>query len=272
MGDLLLVAPLIKKIPGPTALRTIRAVEATDVAAGAAKGAAEAAEGACFVAGTMVETPDGDKPIESLEVGDLVYAYDDGLITARVSRTFQHVGDHAADEIVDVTVRTEDGKESVIQATPNHPFFVPDRNEYVELGSLTPGVLLLTADQQTATILSMNYRDGKFDVYNIEVEGPHNYFVSDQKVLVHNKAAFARKPGIWSGKKVNNFIAKQLGLARKQLGNAVEKFKKSPEGAGRGGADNINIEYPSGEILDSNGESIGNIFDHVQNLKGRSRW
>lgn len=29
----------------------------------------------CFVAGTLVSTPDGPRPIESLRVGDLVWSY-----------------------------------------------------------------------------------------------------------------------------------------------------------------------------------------------------
>jgi len=114
---------------------------------------------------------------------------DTGIVSARVTQTFQHTGDKAADTIIDVTIRTADGQHTVLHATPNHPFFVPDRKEYVELGHLTPGTKLQTADQGEATIVAMNTRKGTFDVYNLEVEGPHNYYVGDQKVLVHNKAA-----------------------------------------------------------------------------------
>ncbi len=32
----------------------------------------------CFVAGTLIRTPDGDRPVESLKPGDLVMTYDDG--------------------------------------------------------------------------------------------------------------------------------------------------------------------------------------------------
>ncbi len=32
----------------------------------------------CFVAGTLIRTPDGDVPVEQLQVGDLVETYDDG--------------------------------------------------------------------------------------------------------------------------------------------------------------------------------------------------
>ncbi|MEN6372287.1 MAG: Hint domain-containing protein [Armatimonadota bacterium] len=112
---------------------------------------------------------------------------DTGIVSARVTKTFQHTGSNAANTLIDVTIRTLDGKQSVLHATPNHPFYVPNRKQYVELGELKPGTRLKTADYGEATIVAMNTRNGKFDVYNLEVEGPHNYHVGDQKVLVHNK-------------------------------------------------------------------------------------
>lgn len=149
---------------------------------------------------------------------DRVILVDTGIVSAPISHTFQHIDDNAVGTIIDVLIRTADGKEAILHATPNHPFYVPDRREYVELGELAPGTLLQTADHQQATVVSMNTRNGKFDVYNLEVEGPHNYYVSDQKVLVHNKPVWA------AGLKVTSAIGKDTRLTRaaKTAGKSVQ--------------------------------------------------
>ena len=48
----------------------------------------------CFVAGTLIKTPDGDKNIENISHGDKVYAYDAAtgdIAEKEVVRTFEHV-------------------------------------------------------------------------------------------------------------------------------------------------------------------------------------
>ena len=58
-------------------------------------------------------------------------------------------------------------------------------------------------------------------------------------------------------KKVTNSLAKRLGIDRRLLGKAIEKIKKF---SGRGGKDNIVIDE-FGNVLDDNGEILGNVFD-----------
>lgn len=69
----------------------------------------------CFVAGTPVLTPTGEKPIESLREGNLVIGADGR--SRRVLRRYEK------QSAVVTTVRLADGRK--IRVTPNHPFLTP---------------------------------------------------------------------------------------------------------------------------------------------------
>lgn len=140
----------------------------------------------CFVAGTLVLTPDGTRVIESLRPGDVVTAYDLASgVTAdhRLNRAFVHVVPAVLDIQVGITWVT---------CSPPHPFWVPGTG-WQRAGDLRPGTSLYTKDGSTVSIISIQERRGPFTVYNIEVDGLHTYHVSDVGVLVHNKAARAMK-------------------------------------------------------------------------------
>lgn len=119
---------------------------------------------------------------------------DTGTVSGRVTRIFQHTGPRAVGALIDVAVRSSEGTVTTTCATPIHPFYVPERRAYVEIGKLSPGTKLQTAGKGAATIVAMSTRRGSFDVYNLEVEGPHNYYVGDERILVHNKPLKIQPP------------------------------------------------------------------------------
>lgn len=80
---------------------------------------------ACFVAGTKVLTPLGDKNIEEVKVGDLVYGKD-GF--ERVTRTYKNWG-------TPILIR-KTRKGSVLHGTKEHPIWTENRG-WVTLGDLT---------------------------------------------------------------------------------------------------------------------------------------
>lgn len=135
---------------------------------------------ACFVAGTEILTPEGEKDIEDIKVGDWVIADNPttpGEIEKRqVLQTFVR----ETDVLVDLYV---DGE--VISTTEEHPFWVPDKG-WVEAGDLQVGDLFQTEDGVIIDIDWIGKREGDFEVYNFEVEDFHTYFISDLEVLVHN--------------------------------------------------------------------------------------
>lgn len=68
---------------------------------------------------------------------------------------------------------------------------MPAANDYVALEDLEVGTVLRTYRGSEATVLGLTWKPGEVEVYDIEVEGLHNFFVrglgSDAPgVLVHN--------------------------------------------------------------------------------------
>ena len=84
------------------------------------------------------------------------------------------------DALVDFYV---DGE--VISTTGEHHFWVPDYG-WVEAKDLIVGSLLQTGDGRVVDVDWVEKREGKFEVYNFNVEDFHTYFVSDLGILVHN--------------------------------------------------------------------------------------
>lgn len=89
---------------------------------------------------------------------------------------------HPASELVHVRTDSD-----TITATPNHPFWVQGRG-WVDAGLLASGDTLVLADGGRADIVSVTREklSGPVDVYNLEVEDFHTYFVVSAGVWVHN--------------------------------------------------------------------------------------
>jgi hypothetical protein len=89
---------------------------------------------------------------------------------------------HRATELVHV--RTA---EDTVTATPNHPFRVAGRG-WVAAGELAAGDTLYLADGGRTSILSVTREKlaSPIDVYNLEVEDFHTYFVASTGIWVHN--------------------------------------------------------------------------------------
>lgn len=180
---------------GNAALSGLAAVPVLGIFSGAAKIAKKVKRRGnlgymgCFTEDTLVATPDGDRPIADISIGDEVYTYDEQtgeIIIGTVSGTFTRT----ADAIIELTIADEDGTTYEILGTADHPFYVPAENGYIELGELNQGNVLQTFDGTLAIVQELDVLAGPFEVYNFEVEGTHNYFVASVDggplTLVHN--------------------------------------------------------------------------------------
>jgi hypothetical protein len=80
---------------------------------------------------------------------------------------------------------------SIIGATPEHPFFSIDRNNYIAVGELQLGEQVMTAGQNVVKFIAGKQRDRGEPVYNFEVWREHNYYVGSKEsgefLLVHNE-------------------------------------------------------------------------------------
>jgi hypothetical protein len=81
----------------------------------------------------------------------------------------------------------------VISTNGEHPFWVPARG-WVNAKDLVVGSLLQTEDPRVIDVAQVEKREGKFEVYNFNVEGIPTYFVSELGVLVHNTCAGGGSP------------------------------------------------------------------------------
>jgi RHS repeat-associated protein len=144
----------------------------------------------CFVAGTPVLTPDGVKPIEQVQVGELVAARDEttGLTSWRpVVRLIRP----PAQEIVWVTYVNPKGEQETIGATLEHPFRVVGRG-WVGAGALAAGDQLESLDV-TSVLRVVKVEHGRQPraTYNLEIDSDHSYFVGKQGAWVHNACSAA---------------------------------------------------------------------------------
>ncbi|MFC8597676.1 polymorphic toxin-type HINT domain-containing protein [Isoptericola sp. NPDC057191] len=159
---------------------------------GAKKAWCKVGFGTCFTAGTLVRTPEGDRPIEDLRPGDKVWAHD--LAT----------GTDELQLVMDTFVRTTTTlyhltiAGQVVTTTDEHPFMVRNMG-WILARDLQPGDILVTPDtgDGTGTVtlekIDIEHRDehdpdGPVTVYNFHVATHHNYYVlaGDLPVLVHN--------------------------------------------------------------------------------------
>ncbi|WP_246076530.1 RHS repeat-associated core domain-containing protein [Amycolatopsis cihanbeyliensis] len=163
--------------------------------------------GNSFVSGTMVLLADGTrKPIEDLELGDVVWASDPETGESGPRRVVAtHVGRDRKD-LVEITVDVDRGdKTGTIVATKDHPFWVDEHggliavssvdavtsgtnDDWVTAAELDPGDELLTRDGEQVRVASVRRHTATRTVHNLTIEGIHTYHVlaGGPSLLVHN--------------------------------------------------------------------------------------
>jgi hypothetical protein len=144
-----------------------------------------------------VATASGEKPIEQIKTGDLVWSWDE------LSRQFQLekvASTHVRQVGSEVVVQTAN---ETITATATHPFRVASKG-WVLAGDLQAGDQFISLTGDTETVTKTTTTNATALVYNFEVENTHTYFVGEQPILVHNACAWAKRsasipdePGIY---------------------------------------------------------------------------
>jgi RHS repeat-associated protein len=137
----------------------------------------------CFAAGTPVWTESGMVAIEDVAVGDRVWATEpkEGTQSLRSVTTTFVSRDRP---VVEVAFTGESNHRSTVRATPEHPFWVEQRG-WLPVGDLQVGdtVRGASGDLRVASLQSLAEVT---DVFNLEVDGDHNYYVGELAALAHN--------------------------------------------------------------------------------------
>ncbi len=135
----------------------------------------------CFLADTLIYTPNGYKNIQDIKSGDKVYSYNEKTGEIEIDEVMYLIK-HQFDSIHDITL--EDGTK--IHITFNHPVYDPISKKWIDAGSLKEGDYLQDSNGKKLKIIDITIREEEFTVYNFEVKDNHNYFVTESNVLVHN--------------------------------------------------------------------------------------
>lgn len=155
----------------------------------------------CFVAGTLVHTSTGLVPIESVRVGDTVLSLDQRTGEVAYNRVIDTIVTHPS-SLMTISWLADDGAAETVTGTPEHPFWVDQRQDFVPMGKLRVGDVLTTSNNRCARVIDVTAPRGppaglgddaclnsdveEFVTYNFEVESAHTYFVGESGVLVHN--------------------------------------------------------------------------------------
>ena len=134
---------------------------------------------ACFPAGTPVAVADGFKNIEDVEVGELVWSWQEetgDLALKPVTQTMRR----EADALVELQIGAD-----AVRATPEHPFWA--NGAWKVAGMLAVGDELMRSDGLVMPVRAVTHHTEKtVAVYNLEVADWHTYLVSWWMFVVHN--------------------------------------------------------------------------------------
>ena len=138
----------------------------------------------CFVAGTLVITSGGLKPIEEVQEGDLVASRNDETGETDWKPVVRLFKNHDK-ETLNIRFENSKGDNESIGVTLEHPFWVVEKG-WVEAKDLLVGDVISTRDNEFVSVSSIASRSKSETTYNFEVGDFHTYYVGEFGLWVHN--------------------------------------------------------------------------------------
>ena len=149
------------------------------------RSAARLTNSQCFVAGTLVSTADGLKPIETIQSGDRVYAKDEYTGDIALKPVANLVITPNNPNVGEVTLENEYGDLETTGVSSEHPYYITEQG-WVEAQDLKPGMMVQTINGGLLKVSEGWVKVNNATTYNFEVEDYHTYFVGEQNAWVHN--------------------------------------------------------------------------------------
>ena len=173
----------------------------------------------CFSEETLIRTPNGYVKIENIKKGEFIYSYN--LLTEEIE--LKPVSEVLKTYNQGNTLKLKFTENIEIETTFNHEFMTSD-GEWItaEELELETKVCTITGERISLEAKEIVRNVNPKIMYDLEIEGNHNYFVSERDLLVHNASCTGGlDPEILEiGKNV-----KKEREAAKQAGEAVDKNK-----------------------------------------------
>ena len=181
----------------------------------------------CFVAGTQVLTEGGLKPIEEVEIGDMVWAKDP--ISGQSDwKEVVALFTNTEKPIYAVEVEVDNNQVEIIESTDDHPYFVVGKG-WIEAIDLQPGEQLESNDGKVIIVNTVKPANRSEVSYNFTVENYHTYYVTEYGVLVHN-CNWEPGKNLWSKGKLKEHYEKHgsdFGVKNsKEYGDLALQFGK----------------------------------------------
>ncbi len=142
------------------------------------------AETCCFVAGTLVNTANGFQKIETIKVGDEVWARDEASGETALKPVTDLIRRHER-VIWEVRLVGINGASELFETTDDHPWWIAGRG-WKTTEQLVAGMGVVTQDGKGMVVSSVVETERTDATYNLTVADFETYFVGKQKVLVHN--------------------------------------------------------------------------------------
>lgn len=132
--------------PTKTVRKAAKLAKVVGKARGAGAGAKTAGKTCCFVAGTLVETEDGLRPLEEIAIGDKVWARDEGTGETALKAVTDLIRRHQR-VIWEVSLTGADGASEFFETTGDHPWWIVNADgsgRWVTTEALRPGMTVVS--------------------------------------------------------------------------------------------------------------------------------
>ena len=167
----------------------------------------------CFVAGTTVLTAAGAAAIETIQAGDMVWAWDEETGEVALKEVVETYVNET-DELIHIFVNGEE-----IVTTPSHPFYSPIKG-WTDAVRLRAGDILVLVNGEYVVVEKVQHEilEAPITVYNFQVEDYHTYYVTESTILVHNAC---RNPFGKAGGPEHQELIKRIGDSLSDQGYTV---------------------------------------------------
>lgn len=141
--------------------------------------------GGCFLKGMKVLTNDGYKNIDKIKIKDKVLSYNvqtNKTEYKEVTKTFIH-------KKMNDILYTFIFNNKKVCASSQHRFYIRKDSayEWIKAEDIRVGYKFVDSNMNIFSVEKILTKKTKKDLYNIEVEDNHNYYISKNNILVHNR-------------------------------------------------------------------------------------